>query len=196
MSAKKLKKVFQEHLHALEDRLSALEARLYHSFERGIEIVETQINQFIAHQLKATDAEVVVSEEKSKKKNKKSKEAAPKAEENNNPDTSSDTIVAEAVVAEPVKEKKPRKPYTKKADKPAVEEIVYPAENLRHLHRIGDTLAVKLGDFGVHNVYDLVKLSQGEIEQINEHIKGFAKKMETFAWKAQAQLIIDTLESN
>jgi hypothetical protein len=55
---------------------------------------------------------------------------------------------------------------------------------------------VKLGEFGVNNVYDLVRLSEGEIEQINEHIKGFAKKMETFAWKAQAQLIIDTLENN
>jgi uncharacterized membrane-anchored protein YhcB (DUF1043 family) len=115
MSSKKLKKVFQAHLQALEDRLSALEARLYHSFERGIEIVETQINQFIAHQIKATDAAVVVEAEQPKKKNKKSKDAAPKAEESNDADTSSDTQKVAEVVAEPVKEKKPRKPYTKKS---------------------------------------------------------------------------------
>lgn len=209
MSSKKLKKVFK----AFEKRLTTLENRFYGLFERGIEIIETQINQIINSQEEAEElivAEIISNEEKPKKAKRskkqvdvapetvaevaieeKAEEAAPKTKaEKTAAKTAAKTKTAKAdAVSETTPEVKTRRPYTRKADKPA--EIVYPMTDLRHIKGIADKLATALAGFGVHDVYDFVKMSEGLLEQIEESNKGFKKKMETFQWKAQAQAIID-----
>lgn len=227
MSSKKFKKIFK----SFEKRLTTLENRFYGLFERGIEIIETQINQLINTQEGAeefTAAEIISTDKKSKKA-KKNKEqlvfdadeladflaeavgiveqatGADAAEEEAKPKakatkakaktekpvvktTKAKTAKADAV-SETTPEVKTRRPYTRKADKPA--EIVYPMTDLRHIKGIADKLATALAGFGVHDVHDFVKMSEGLLEQIEENHKGFKKKMETFQWKAQAQAIID-----
>jgi predicted flap endonuclease-1-like 5' DNA nuclease len=210
MSSKKLQKVFK----AFEKRLTTLENRFFDLFEHGIKIIETQINQIINSQEEADElfiAEILSSEEKPKKQKKnkqKAKEAtqAPAEEQKEGkpePKTAkakaekikgakAETVKAETVKAEVVEvEPVTRRPYTRKADKPA--EVVYPMTDLRHIKGIADKLATKLAEFGVHDVHDFMKMSEGLLEQFEENNKGFKKKMETFQWKAQAQAIIDAL---
>lgn len=179
--SKKFKKAFK----ALESRIASLEAQIVSMVELGIHAIENQINQYLAEPQATQEVVEVVAEPVKSKRGRK-----PKAEKTAEP-------VAEVVVETPapVKEKKERKPYTRRTDAPKKEEIVYPANDLRNIRGIADALATRLAEFGVHNVHDFVNMTDGTIEQINEVSKGFAKKMETYNWKGQAQTIIDGLNA-
>lgn len=192
--SKKLKKVLEAHLIAVEERLSDFEMRLFNA----IEAVREQLQQL---QLANATPE---------RKSKKGKNAEAAAE------TTTEAVAEVKTEAAPAAEEKsgkkakagrpakapdaPKRPYNKKpkaenADTAAAKLPDYPADDLRNIKGIGPALADKIISYGVKNVYDLANIDEGTAEQIAENVPLFAARFVKQQWREQAQSIVANLQN-
>jgi len=95
------------------------------------------------------------------------------------------------VPAEPAKGKRTRRTSEEVA---AEREALKPTpESLRNIQGIGLTLEEKLATVGVKSLKDMAELGDGDVEQIEESIKGFKKRFTTGRWAEQAKELLEKL---
>ena len=193
--SKKLKKVLEAHLIAVEERLSDFEMRLFNA----IEAVREQLQQ-----LQLTNATP-------ERKSKKGKNAEATAETTTEAVAEVKTEAAPAAEEKSTKKAKPGRPakdpdapkrtYNKKpkaenAESSAAAKLPdYPADDLRNIKGIGPALADKIISYGVKNVYDLANIEEGTAEQIAENVPLFAARFVKQQWREQAQSIVANLQN-
>ncbi len=191
--SKKLKKLLEAHLIAVEERLSDFEMRIFNAIEairQHVQPATESKTKGKKEKVEKAAAETVSSVEVAVEK----AESAPAAEKTGK------KAKTEKVAEKPAKDPAaPKRPYVKKpkdeSGKPIVEPE-YPADDLRSIKGIGAALAEKLSSFGVKNVYDLANIEEGTVEQLTEQVPLFAARFAKQLWREQAQSIVANLQNN
>jgi predicted flap endonuclease-1-like 5' DNA nuclease len=195
--AKKQAQLQEELLSKIKEMLQATEARLQQLIEGRIQAVETQVS----------DKKAAKAAKKAKEAKESPETVAPSPETTPSEDQPTPTggkrgrpkqakeeapvVETVAVVEEEAKPAKTRRPRRTAEEIAAEKEAnVIPEGSIRHLKGIGQTYADKLAPFGIVTLEDFAKLTEADVERIDETIKGFKSRCETNGWFAQANELL------
>jgi predicted flap endonuclease-1-like 5' DNA nuclease len=194
--AKKQAQLQEELLSKIKEMLQATEARLQQLIEGRIQAVETQVSD-----KKAAKAAKKAKEVKEVKETPETPSVETATEDQPTPtggkrgrpkQAKEEAPVAETVVVveeeKPAKTRRPRRSAEEIAAEKEANAI--PAESIRNLKGIGQTYADKLAPFGIVTLEDFAKLTEADVERIDESIKGFKSRCETNGWFAQANELL------
>lgn len=194
--AKKQAQLQEELLSKIKEMLQATEARLQQLIEGRIQAVETQVSD-----KKAAKAAKKAKEVKEVKETSETPSVETAAEDQPTPTGGKrgrpKQAKEEAPVAETVAVVEEEKPAKTRRPRRTAEEIAaekeanaIPADSIRNLKGIGQTYADKLTPFGIVTLEDFAKLTEADVERIDESIKGFKSRCETNGWFAQANELL------